>query len=572
MAIQNEPTRIQIPFADAGTKNVIPDTNSTPSASQAASWTDGFPAQCSLPLSAGGIPPARADFNGILNTMTQSERFTQEGGVWLWSNAVDYGASRMVRGSNGNLYWSVAQSGPSVGGAVNPITDNGTYWVKLPSMADIAAMNYATQSWVTGQGYATRQSLFQNNGAGPNLDSGIMPYALNLVSNSPDTVVSSAWVKSLGVASIYIAPNGDDSKDGLSSSAAVKTFSKALEIGTNISKNGFRIFVASGTYNDTLNLNSNSYTVPLRVQLVLQGDVALTGGILCTNSEVVVRSENNLIVSAPSDSNGVSIYNSKFVCYATVTIFAPENKTGLYVDLHSNVYFQKLLSVDGGENFVNCGISVFGSSALSVDAGCYVHGASFGDGIRVENSSSMNVRAGTVSISPSAVYNAGLIVTQTSNFIANDDVSSKGGYNSVLVDAASSFIMRGGELYLYDAPTACLDVANASCAYLWVNKLTCLARTGGTDSFILTQFNSTIYLGSGTVTFNGQIVDMLKSIICSSIIKNNGVTFGGSVSGTARRFNIVGNSALDTSGDGNNICSGVSGNSAGTTSSGGIVL
>ena len=45
MAIQTEPTRIQIPFADSGTKNTIPATNSTPSASQAASWTDGFPTQ-----------------------------------------------------------------------------------------------------------------------------------------------------------------------------------------------------------------------------------------------------------------------------------------------------------------------------------------------------------------------------------------------------------------------------------------------------------------------------------------------------------------------------------------------
>lgn len=133
MAIQTEPTRISIPFADSGTKNTIPATNSTPSASQAASWTDGFPAQCSLPLSAGGIPPARADFNGILNTMTQSERFTQEGGVWTWASTVDYGTNRMVLGSNGKIYWSVAQSGPNVGGAKNPVSDNGTYWTEVPT-------------------------------------------------------------------------------------------------------------------------------------------------------------------------------------------------------------------------------------------------------------------------------------------------------------------------------------------------------------------------------------------------------------------------------------------------------
>lgn len=132
MAIQTEPTRIQIPFADSGTKNVIPDTNSTPSASQAASWTDGFPAQCSLPLSAGGIPPARADFNGIFNTMTQSERFTQEGGVWAWDATVDYGTNRVVLGSDGLLYWSVAQSGPNVGGTQDPTADDGTYWQAMP--------------------------------------------------------------------------------------------------------------------------------------------------------------------------------------------------------------------------------------------------------------------------------------------------------------------------------------------------------------------------------------------------------------------------------------------------------
>lgn len=138
MAIQNEPTRIQIPFADSGTKNVIPDTNPTPSASQAASWTDGFPTQCSLPLASGGIPPARADFNGVFNTMSQSIRFGQEGGVWTWDATVDYAANRVVLGSDGLLYWSVAQSGPNVGGAQDPTTDDGTYW-GTPSMPTMPA-------------------------------------------------------------------------------------------------------------------------------------------------------------------------------------------------------------------------------------------------------------------------------------------------------------------------------------------------------------------------------------------------------------------------------------------------
>ena len=65
--------------------------------------------------------------------MTQSERFTQEGGVWTWDATVDYAASRLVLGSNGKLYWSVAQSGPNVGGAQDPTADDGTYWTAIPS-------------------------------------------------------------------------------------------------------------------------------------------------------------------------------------------------------------------------------------------------------------------------------------------------------------------------------------------------------------------------------------------------------------------------------------------------------
>lgn len=221
MAIQTEPTRIQIPFADSGTKNVIPDTNSTPSASQAASWTDGFPAQCSLPLSAGGIPPARADFNGIFNTMTQSIRYGQEGGVWAWDATVDYGTSRVVLGSDGLLYWSVAQSGPNVGGAQDPTADTAhTYWVspKVSTMpagdrSSAAASTQWVDLWQTGL---------------------ILP------------------------SDIYVdAVNGDDSNDGLSAATAFKTIGTAeLFLGSakRLKPSQVTVHVAPGTYADNDNI------------------------------------------------------------------------------------------------------------------------------------------------------------------------------------------------------------------------------------------------------------------------------------------------------------------------------
>ena len=51
-------------FADQGTKNIIPDSNNE--ASGLASLINGFPAITQVKPEMGGIPPQRADFNGIL--------------------------------------------------------------------------------------------------------------------------------------------------------------------------------------------------------------------------------------------------------------------------------------------------------------------------------------------------------------------------------------------------------------------------------------------------------------------------------------------------------------------------
>lgn len=134
MAIQSQPSRIPEPFAGSGTKNVIPATNAAPSASQAASWASGFPPECSQPISAGGCPVPRNDVNGVLSQLSQDYAFRQDGGIWAWSALADYDTQRMVRGADGKLYWSVAQSGPNTGaGAVDPTTDNGTCWGALPA-------------------------------------------------------------------------------------------------------------------------------------------------------------------------------------------------------------------------------------------------------------------------------------------------------------------------------------------------------------------------------------------------------------------------------------------------------
>ena len=135
MAVQSQPSRIPQPFAGAGSKNAIPATNSTPSASQAASWASGFPPECSQPISAGGCPVPRDDFNGILNQLSQDYAFRQDGGLWEWSSSADYDTQRVVRGSDGIIYWSKVQSGPSVAaGAQDPVSDTAhAYWTPAPT-------------------------------------------------------------------------------------------------------------------------------------------------------------------------------------------------------------------------------------------------------------------------------------------------------------------------------------------------------------------------------------------------------------------------------------------------------
>ena len=124
------PTRPPIlpgPFAYNGDKNTIPDTGAD---AGAASWSSGFPPITQLPLTAGGIPPQRNDFNGVLNAYGVLLSFIQTGAYFEWSDELTYPFPCRVLGSNGTLYEWVSASGVEVeAGAHDPTTDtDGIYW------------------------------------------------------------------------------------------------------------------------------------------------------------------------------------------------------------------------------------------------------------------------------------------------------------------------------------------------------------------------------------------------------------------------------------------------------------
>lgn len=125
--VPTRPPLLPGPFAYNGDKNTIPDTGAD---AGAASWSSGFPPITQLPLAAGGIPPQRNDFNGVLNAYGVLLSFIQTGAFFEWSDELTYPFPCRVLGSNGTLYEWVSASGAEVGsGAHDPTTDmDETYW------------------------------------------------------------------------------------------------------------------------------------------------------------------------------------------------------------------------------------------------------------------------------------------------------------------------------------------------------------------------------------------------------------------------------------------------------------
>lgn len=130
------PKMITTPFANIGTKNDIPDVSA--SEPQLATMQTGFPSITQLPISAGGIPPERADFNGILNLYGQHIVHLNKGLSYefdqAFANAIGgYPLYAEVMLTNGDVVKNGIDSNTN-----NPNTDM-TGWFKPKTNADNVA-------------------------------------------------------------------------------------------------------------------------------------------------------------------------------------------------------------------------------------------------------------------------------------------------------------------------------------------------------------------------------------------------------------------------------------------------
>lgn len=127
--VVQEPTYLfERPFANSGTKNIIPDSGA--SAAGLASLEDGFPAITQLPVKAGGIPPTRADFNGILYMLSAFAYYGQSGGLMTYKTSLQYAPLCMVCHNNDIFICIKANGVDTAAGLKTPGVDVD-YWTTL---------------------------------------------------------------------------------------------------------------------------------------------------------------------------------------------------------------------------------------------------------------------------------------------------------------------------------------------------------------------------------------------------------------------------------------------------------
>jgi hypothetical protein len=156
MQSTNIPSKIPLPFAYAAGSGYI---EPIPSASQIgitngkASLHDGFPPLTFTPISAGGVPPFGADFNGILNEITAIQQWQEAGGFFPFDSTFSttvggYPKGAVLLSQTFNGFWTSTTenntSNPDAGGAgwipsafegITPITMSSTSVTLTPLQA-----------------------------------------------------------------------------------------------------------------------------------------------------------------------------------------------------------------------------------------------------------------------------------------------------------------------------------------------------------------------------------------------------------------------------------------------------
>lgn len=125
--MSNYPTdRLYTAIAASGNKTIPPETAAA-AGSGRLSQQEGFGVVNSQPLTQGGIPPFRQDFNGIFNLFSQFLLWYQQGGIMKYNAALDYEVGNEIVYQN-NKYRCIQANGPA---STVKAPSDAAYWEKL---------------------------------------------------------------------------------------------------------------------------------------------------------------------------------------------------------------------------------------------------------------------------------------------------------------------------------------------------------------------------------------------------------------------------------------------------------
>lgn len=207
-----KPAALVAPLAFNGTKNSIPDSAT---GTNAASVAEGFPAVTSLPKSEGGLPPARADFNGMFYLSTDQKVYLQNGGILTFSKDVSDAIGGYPKGAILDCF----DAKNNTFSKVQSLIDDNTYnFVETPSyindeywkLLNFGGANVALSN-ISDVGLdKLNQSKAMETGNVSN-DADVYPYILEYAHSTFDkskfTISGSPTISDNGIASGFSASN-----------------------------------------------------------------------------------------------------------------------------------------------------------------------------------------------------------------------------------------------------------------------------------------------------------------------------------------------------------------------------
>lgn len=155
MQSSNQPTKINRPFADTGTKNTIPELQSGTSVANQASFEKGFPPATMTPASSGGLPPLGQDVNGVLNAISSVARWSQSGGGYTYDSS--FSSSSAVGGyPKGSMLLKASLDGYWLNASENNTTNpdsGGANWTELVPFTKREVVDYSSVNIISKSGY-----------------------------------------------------------------------------------------------------------------------------------------------------------------------------------------------------------------------------------------------------------------------------------------------------------------------------------------------------------------------------------------------------------------------------------